>query len=1039
MRKPDNIYKEKEASGAMRRFHFLVVFSIIFFILFLGYARAEQVVFDSSFNPSTWTVPANVYSISVELWGGGGGGGPGAAKYYVEPGIRDFFTSGGGGGGGGGYGLQTINVLPGTTYTIVVGSGGNGGSVGASKGLNGGTTTFSGNGVALNATGGGGGGEGSYQIGGAFAGNGGTSNAVQRSIPGGWAGIGGYGFWSAGRPDGCGIGGIGGNYTSIRGGDGSMNSGGGGGVSGGGAIFANGVLTFLVGSRVGDGGNGLDCTISNVPTPANQGKAPGGGGGGGMHRSSQFGVPTTTGGAAGANGLVIINYTIAQSVSQSGTNMCSAENQTILSLYSQNNSHTAVFNVTNKDVNAQYSICYDKIFGSNYTGSNNPWTCTGSNSIVKLSSVSNAHAEDATLSHYPITVCYGVLSCTLKSTCSAGEQAILTLSSQTNAHLAVASYSYPQKVCCLAQGFRVLGFNGASWRDRTTALSVSSASRYSSVVLYAETNFTPGTAVTFEIWEKDASVDDPIRTGNANLTGVVDVQGIARANWTITDSDIAAGVGQGFFDEDYGSSDQYLEFYFNASVSGKAIGSGILTTSKTAGVIAGSGCEVSIASPVHKGIYFANTSVIFAHTALPSGSSVRWSIAEDAIIRNEDTFTYLLATSGQKTITLQATIPGCVSVEAQIALLVISMNADLSVFIDKPKQDESIPLANLSSVSVPFSAQDTYIINSSYNASCSGTITCLAGTCPGQTANAPPGCSNNVSVSNANPSPGFAAINFTWSTFNQGTELPAFLSGLGEVQGSRTFSRSEHSSILFDKAFKVVATYTSGSMNLQGSFTRNFTLGECINRGYNFTVINNQGGIVAIQGTTNYSSSIQNYNSNACKGRDGNAGTSDECCPANYVCSETSGCVPKPDNAPIRCENYGTKSECERDAYGLWQYQQSSQENSCSAGIVVASCAWKDAQCVLNTTIQTSAGVSMGSCYEHATNISSCVNGYYRVHVDASPEGSLACFSCTPGEYPIPCGRPAFELPFFGSVQFIAALGILALFYFFATRRSSAS
>ncbi len=48
------------------------VFFILISILLLSLVSAEQVVFDSS---GSWTVPANVNQITVELVGGGGGGG----------------------------------------------------------------------------------------------------------------------------------------------------------------------------------------------------------------------------------------------------------------------------------------------------------------------------------------------------------------------------------------------------------------------------------------------------------------------------------------------------------------------------------------------------------------------------------------------------------------------------------------------------------------------------------------------------------------------------------------------------------------------------------------------------------------------------------------------------------------------------------------------------------------------------------------------------------------------------------------------------
>jgi len=69
--------------------------------------------------PYTWTVPAGVTSITVEVWGGGGGGGGGGWDNALS----------GGSGGSGGYSSSIITVTPGTIYNIIVGVGGAAGSV----------------------------------------------------------------------------------------------------------------------------------------------------------------------------------------------------------------------------------------------------------------------------------------------------------------------------------------------------------------------------------------------------------------------------------------------------------------------------------------------------------------------------------------------------------------------------------------------------------------------------------------------------------------------------------------------------------------------------------------------------------------------------------------------------------------------------------------------------------------------------------------------------------------------------------------------
>jgi hypothetical protein len=70
----------------------------------------------------TFTVPAGVAHLQVELWGAGGGGGGGVDD------ANDGIFAGGSGGGSGGYTRAVLSVTPGSIYNIIVGSGGIGGT-----------------------------------------------------------------------------------------------------------------------------------------------------------------------------------------------------------------------------------------------------------------------------------------------------------------------------------------------------------------------------------------------------------------------------------------------------------------------------------------------------------------------------------------------------------------------------------------------------------------------------------------------------------------------------------------------------------------------------------------------------------------------------------------------------------------------------------------------------------------------------------------------------------------------------------------------
>jgi hypothetical protein len=92
----------------------------------------------------TFTVPTGVTHLLVEIWGGGGGaGGSGFSFNYTYPCACDITGCGscgasclggfGGGGGSGGYTRAVITVVPGATYNVIVGNGGQHGQNGSNS------------------------------------------------------------------------------------------------------------------------------------------------------------------------------------------------------------------------------------------------------------------------------------------------------------------------------------------------------------------------------------------------------------------------------------------------------------------------------------------------------------------------------------------------------------------------------------------------------------------------------------------------------------------------------------------------------------------------------------------------------------------------------------------------------------------------------------------------------------------------------------------------------------------------------------------
>ncbi|MFC1647862.1 glycine-rich domain-containing protein [Nanoarchaeota archaeon] len=205
---------------------------------------------------SSWVAPGGVYEVQVELWGAGGAGGGSNSNY-----------DGGGGGAGGQFVRKNITVVPGTNYTITVGSGGTGAA--NSNGNPGGDTWFNHTGTVI-AKGGAGG---QSFLNGAGGGAGSTSGGFGTVVyPGGNGGDGIADTSSGGGGGGAGTTGAGGNASGVTQGSGTANWGGAGGV----------------GTTARDGAGGAG---SNY-----------GGGSGGSTKSS---VPNS-----GGDGLVNLTYTV---------------------------------------------------------------------------------------------------------------------------------------------------------------------------------------------------------------------------------------------------------------------------------------------------------------------------------------------------------------------------------------------------------------------------------------------------------------------------------------------------------------------------------------------------------------------------------------------------------------------------------------------------------------------------------------------------------------------------------------------------------
>jgi hypothetical protein len=224
----------------------------------------------------TFTVPVGITSISVQAWGGGAAGATGTGR---------------GGGGGGAFATKTISTSAGSTFAVVIGTGGTPTSAATRNGTSstfGSTQVIAVGGAGTSNNGGGAGGAGGSctpTIGAKSGGNGGSSSATSGDDDAG--------------------GGGGGSATS------AVN----GGTGGNGTATTQGTG----GTGQGAGGAGAD-DVANAA--AVNGSVPGGGGGG---RSESTG--STSGN--GASGQIIVTWTCNPTITR--TSALSTISQSICS------------------------------------------------------------------------------------------------------------------------------------------------------------------------------------------------------------------------------------------------------------------------------------------------------------------------------------------------------------------------------------------------------------------------------------------------------------------------------------------------------------------------------------------------------------------------------------------------------------------------------------------------------------------------------------------------------------------------------------
>lgn len=175
----------------------------------------------------------------------------------------------------------------------------------------------------------------------------------------------------------------------------------------------------------------------------------------------------------------------------------------------------------------------------------------------------------------------------------------------------------------------------------------------------------------------------------------------------------------------------------------------------------------------------------------------------------------------------------------------------------------------------------------------------------------------------------------------------------------------------------------------------------------------------------------------ACKGLNAND-PRDDCCPNNYYCT-TNGCVPNPEGLE-ECQDYENENDCKADPNNLWRnvpafvtsVQCNELENLNKCSWIVNNGVERCEYDVQQRKIEGGIIEIAGTCSYYHDEGTECTEGYKTVQVTATETPGLctaALNECASGPQIIPCGRPAFELPFFEAWQIIIGLIVIMGLY----------
>jgi hypothetical protein len=587
---------------------------------------------------------------------------------------------------------------------------------------------------------------------------------------------------------------------------------------------------------------------------------------------------------------------------------------------------------------------------------------------------------------------------------------------------------------CGCIGFNASYFNEATWGIGAIGSTVPTTQTGINTTVYAviDTNFSTLVPLNITLYETDCpgnalTISCSQEVGRYNTT--TNSAGTAYIPLNITDSllfqtRVGDGINRTFYYVAYG----YTQ---NITSTSLFVAPGVSAGPGESGLLYG-----NITGVYHGQVYLNTTAVLFNHTfSRAGGLRTNWSIVEDGFTSTRDSFWHNFTTAGQKTILLQVSNGNGGFGAVQIGVLVISNTStgELMTFIDYPRYNHVVKTGRNESTTVVFQANTSFALKES--ATTCGPLLCLGGACPSRTNNTDSACGGTTRSIDSGP--GMIALVFGWEVMQDTNFIAVGSPVAGRYTKAITFGSGGYSDALNDKQVRVTTNFTGGGLSLQSSFVRRFTLGKCIAQGQQFVVTDINGIVRYVRSTVEgITTNSAPFSPTVCRGEDEQIGTADDCVPAGYICGPEGGyrVVVNATTPTGLCEDYLDAASCA----AARPYSSSSVQ--CFGTRPSVSCVWEGI-CKTKYTITNFEG-QINTCIEGISSQGQCTEGLRDVTIDAdfSLDGSpLICRAfqdaCVDRADTLVCGRPAFELPFFGFWQMI--LGLVGIVLLGILRRKS--